>query len=63
MSESTFEARSRAALKGWETRRANARRREYRSRGLKSWITRRTNEYYGTIEQSRLAERVINELY
>ena len=63
MNDSTYEARSRAARKGWETRRANARRRDYRTRGFRSWITRRTNEYYGTPEQSRLTERVMNELY
>ena len=55
-------ARSNAARKSWVTRRANARRRDYRARGLTAWITRRARKNFGTAEQSSVTRR-LNELY
>ena len=57
-----YERRSKASLKGWVTRRANDRKRDYRLRGFKSWITRRTKEIFGTEDQSSVPKR-LSELY
>lgn len=54
--------RQRAARKAWVTRQRNARRADYRARGLKAWVTRRANKYYGTREQSTLTTR-LSDLY
>ena len=60
--DTNLTVRQRAGFKAWATRRANARRRDYRARGLKAWITRRARKNFGTAEQSSVTRR-LNELY
>ena len=51
----------RAGYKAWETRRRNARRADYRARGLKAWATRRARQNYGTEDQGTLTTRVLSQ--